>query len=144
MQLVAKLNDWANHHHSMWIDGLRVLLGGFIFYKGLFFMEHTNVILDLIQPVNPTWAMVGIVHYVSMAHLAGGVLILLGLLTRISIIVQLPILAGAVLFNILNPSLPIELVESSGTLLLLIAFLLYGSGRHSFDHYLGRDKGEGF
>ena len=144
MQLVAKLNDWAHHHQSMWIDALRVLLGGFIFYKGLFFMEHTSYILDLIQPVNPTWAMIGIVHYVTMAHLAGGVLIAVGLLTRISILVQLPVLAGAVVFNILNPSLPVELVEASVILVILVAFLLYGSGGHSLDHYIGRDKDQDF
>ncbi|MGB0525538.1 MAG: DoxX family protein [Flammeovirgaceae bacterium] len=144
MQLVAKLNDWAHHHQAMWIDALRVLLGGFIFYKGMYFMEHTSIILELIQSVNSEWAMVGIAHYVAMAHLAGGVLIIIGLLTRIAILVQLPVLIGAVIFNALNAAAPMELTAAIVALVLLIAFLLYGSGKYSIDHFIGRDQGQDF
>src|SRR5205814_1568654 len=81
-------------------------------------------------------------HYVVFAHLIGGVLIVVGLITRIAIIAQLPILLGAIFlvnskagFFSANST---ELWLSILILFLLVFFLIEGSGPWSVDEYMRR------
>jgi putative oxidoreductase len=72
------------------------------------------------------------------AHLAGGALLALGLITRTAAIVQIPALIGAVFFVHLREGLfrtgqSLEL--SSLVLFLLCVFAVFGGGRLSLDHY---------
>jgi uncharacterized membrane protein YphA (DoxX/SURF4 family) len=81
------------------------------------------------------WTMI-LVHYIAMTHLFGGVLIVLGLLTRASIIFQLPILISVVLLNFFGEMVVANLVQALLALLLSLFFLVYGSGKHSVDYQL--------
>ena len=74
------------------------------------------------------------VHYVAFAHLIGGILIAVGLLTRWAIIVQLPIILGAIAINFIGVMQPGRLLEASIVLILSLFFLFYGSGKHSMDY----------
>ena len=76
------------------------------------------------------------VHYVAFAHLIGGVLIAVGLLTRWAILFQLPIIIGAILINFIGVMQPGRLFEASIILILSLFFLFYGSGKHSTDYYM--------
>ena len=71
-----------------------------------------------------------------MAHFSGGILIVIGLLTRLAIAVQIPILIGAVAVNFIVAMNLQNLVAASVTLLLSIFFLIVGSGKHSTDYGL--------
>jgi len=51
----------------------------------------------LIQ-INLNWSSFLFAHFIAFAHLVGGLLIAMGLITRPAILFQLPILIGAVLF----------------------------------------------
>jgi uncharacterized membrane protein YphA (DoxX/SURF4 family) len=89
------------------------------------------------------WVSLGIAHYVAFAHLVGGLFIAMGLVTRVAILFQLPILIGAVFF--INPqrgfySENAELWSSIIVLLLLIFFLIWGSGKLSVDHLIRKPK----
>jgi uncharacterized membrane protein YphA (DoxX/SURF4 family) len=64
----------------------------------------------------------------------GGLLIMLGFLTRLSIIVQLPILLGAVIINFVGDMIPGNLWQAIIALLAAVFFLFYGSGKHSLDY----------
>jgi putative oxidoreductase len=82
-------------------------------------------------------------HYVVCAHLLGGVLLTLGLLTRFACLIQIPILIGAIFF--VNSSggyfKPFsELLLSVVVLLLLGLFLVVGNGPWSFEWFVERDK----
>ena len=136
MYAVSKLNKWANAHTNLGFDVLRVLLGAFLFYKGMDFMAHTGMIIDVLEPVKTFgWTMI-IVHYISLVHLVGGLFIMLGLLTRPSILLQLPILLSAVLLNFVGEMVVMNLLQALIALLLSIFFLMYGSGKHSVDYNL--------
>jgi putative oxidoreductase len=76
------------------------------------------------------------VHYVAMAHLTGGLFIVLGMLTRLTIIIQIPILIGAFLINFGGEMVLGNLLQAILALLLAIFFTIYGSGRHSVDYNL--------
>jgi uncharacterized membrane protein YphA (DoxX/SURF4 family) len=70
-------------------------------------------------------------HYIVFAHLVGGFLLCLGILTRFACIIQIPVLIGAIIFinsdsGIFRPFS--ELTLSILVLALLILFLIVGNG----------------
>lgn len=137
MDIIKKLNKWTNSHNSFFLLDLgRLFLGGFLFFKGINFMTDAQYFKDIIAPDEEFLSSMLIYHYVTMAHLAGGVLIIFGLLTRIAVAVQIPILIGAVAVNFLFIMNPQNLVEASIILLLSIFFVVVGSGKHSADYNL--------
>ena len=135
MGTIKTLNKWANAHTYYPLDLVRIALGVFLFVKGINFMANSQMLVDLINPIQ-NWAggMLAI-HYVAPAHLIGGALIAFGLLTRWAIAAQLPILIGAVLINFIGDMNATNLIIASITLLACVFFLFYGSGRHSADYY---------
>lgn len=78
-------------------------------------------------------------HYVALAQLVGGVLIIIGLITRGAILFQLPILIGAIIFVNADKgfySIHSELGLSILILALLLFFLVFGSGKFSVDEFM--------
>ena len=134
MTSVKSLNKWANAHTYYFIDILRIALGVFLFIKGINFISQTETLIALIKPLEGYGGTMFTVHYVAFAHLIGGILIAVGLLTRWAIIVQLPIILGAIAINFIGVMQPGRLLEASIVLILSLFFLFYGSGKHSMDY----------
>lgn len=133
----------SNRHYA--IEFLRIFLGGLLFIKGYFFIENINEIYGLIEE-NMEYSSFIIAHYVAIAHLVGGLMLLFGLYTRIASIVQLPVLIGAVFFidtqdTMLATSSQFE--YSLVVLVLLLVFMIYGWGKWSADHRIIRKKKAG-
>ncbi len=136
METVRTLNKWANHHLVVPMFVLRLLLGGFLFVKGIQFESQTELLLDLIRPLGiKDWGLV-IVHYVAMVHFAGGLMVIFGLVTRLALFFQLPIFIGAVVVNLMNNVDGWLMAQAVFGLVATIAFIFYGSGRVSMDHNL--------
>ncbi|RNI22505.1 DoxX family protein [Rufibacter latericius] len=137
MNWVNQVDRWQNEHRPVAYDYGRILLGLFIFYKGLTFIADTDALAEIIQNSQFQWIALGLAHYVAFAHLVGGLLIAIGLITRVAIGFQIPILIGAVFFFnpgqgffSVNPEFGISLV----TLIALIFYFVGGSGYYSVDH----------
>lgn len=141
MNLVHKIETWGDTHHPKVLDILRVVLGIFLFLKGVAFMENTAFLKDMIEAqdtvVFSSGILIALVYYVTFAHMVGGIMIALGILTRFSSIVQLPIVLGAVFVNnlLLSP-INSQFWLSIAALVLLILFVIIGSGPLSLDRYL--------
>jgi len=140
MDTIKHLNKWANAHTYYSLDIIRIGLGGFIFYKGLYFMSNTLLLADLIEPLKNYVGEIILLHYVVPAHLIGGLLIIIGLLTRWALVAQIPVLIGAVLVNLLGEMNTLNIITASIILLLSIFFLIYGSGKHSVDYNLKMEQ----
>ncbi len=136
MGIIKKLNKWANRHTYLPLDVLRIVLGGFLFLKGIHFMGETQVLMNLIKPFQRLGGIMMAVHYVTPAHLVGGLLIIFGLLTRWAIIAQLPLLLGAIIINFVGEMDTTNLILSLATFILCVFFLFYGSGKRSVDYYM--------
>lgn len=136
MKTVIQLNKWANAHTHISIDIIRVATGLLLFMKGVQFASQTDYLLNIIRPNHPEAATLFLVHYVAMSHLAGGALIAMGLLTRLSALVQLPILIGAFLINFTGAMDIGNLIQASLLLIAAVFFIFYGSGKHSVDYSL--------
>ncbi|WP_370476446.1 DoxX family protein [Tamlana flava] len=140
MDTIKTLNKWANAHTYLPLDLLRVALGAFLFYKGINFMSDSAMLMDLFKPMQNMAGGMVLVHYLAPAHFIGGLLIAFGLLTRWTIIAQLPILIGAVAINFVGEMNSGNLTMALITLLACAFFLVYGSGKHSLDYYFKMQK----
>ena len=136
MGQLKTLNKWANAHTYYPLDLLRIALGVFLFMKGRQFMSGSLSLTELIEPIDNALGGMFLIHLIIPAHLIGGILIVFGLLTRWSVLVQIPILLGAILINFLGVMNNTNLIVSAVVLVVCIFFLFYGSGRHSIDKYL--------
>jgi len=140
MGTIKTLNKWANAHTYFPLDLIRIALGVFLFIKGINFMGNTEMLMSLFEPIeNMTGGML-IIHFVAPAHFVGSILIATGLLTRWAILIQLPILIGAVLINFVGEMNSNNLIIALIILLTCVFFLLYGSGKNSLDYYFKMQK----
>jgi uncharacterized membrane protein YphA (DoxX/SURF4 family) len=135
MENVKSLNKWANSHTYLPVDLVRIVLGGFLFMKGVSFVTNVQYLHDLISPIDQFGGGMFMLHYIAPAHMIGGIMIIFGLLTRWAIAAQLPILFGAVLINFMGKMHSESLLLAIVVLLICIFFLFYGSGKHSADYY---------
>jgi putative oxidoreductase len=137
MNVVTNIEKWGNSHRPGWLDMLRIILGLFITYKGLYFITHMNDLEMTTSGINRYFAGVALAHYIVFAHILGGPLIAFGLFTRIVCLIQLPILLGAVIFvnmpdgflSVANAELWVSMIVLAG----LTAFMVFGAGRYSLD-----------
>ena len=83
-----------------------------------------------------------ILHYIALAHLSGGLMLIFGILTRLAAIIQIPILFGATFFvhlreGILSTQQNFEF--SALVLFLLIIYAFFGPGNFSVDRSLSKE-----
>ena len=141
MSMVHKIEHWGDTHHPKGLDLIRIALGVFLFLKGLAFMDNTAYLQGMIENQNIVHFSPGIlmalVYYVTFAHLVGGTLIVLGVLTRFACIIQIPIVfAATFLTGIFVESVNALVWPSIIALVLLALFTIIGSGPWSLDKYL--------
>src|SRR5579871_6952029 len=133
MNVVQRLEHWGDAHHPKWVDIIRIALGIFLCYKGIEFLRNMGAILDLMtnKVSFGSFTIVMLSNYVAFAHLLGGILLILGALTRFACLIQIPILLGAIFLinstgDLLRPFS--EMYLSILILFLLIYFLIIGNG----------------
>ncbi|MBB6611599.1 DoxX family protein [Pontibacter sp. Tf4] len=132
-------------NNPVWMDALRVLLGLFLFVKGILFLEHTTDVFYIFGAQQDLLS-AGKAHFLtSMVHIVGGLMIAFGMLTRLALLCQLPILVGALL--IVSPQREAgislqntELLLSLGIIALVLFFMVKGPGRYSIDNKILRQK----
>lgn len=138
MGTLQRLHYWTLAHQPGWLVVIRVGLGICLFIKGISFLPDVDKLEGAIQgsilDLYSGWLAIGI----TWLHLLGGLLIIVGLFTRWIILLQIPVLMGAVfLVNLRNGlfNTNTELLFSAIILLLLILFLIEGGGPFSLDRY---------
>jgi putative oxidoreductase len=135
MNLLEKFEQWGDRHHPKWLDIIRIALGLFLCYKGVDFLRNASGLISLMNNRQPfsSFIIVLLAHYVTFAHILGGIFLTIGTFTRAACLIQIPILIGAIVFININVAKDTfspysELVLSILVLLLLIYFLIIGNG----------------
>jgi uncharacterized membrane protein YphA (DoxX/SURF4 family) len=138
MPVFNKLEKWSEDHHAGWMDALRIVLGLILTAKGFQFIMDTSSLVKILNenfslPQSIVWAQV-----LAIIHLLTGFLITIGLATRISCLIEIPVLIGAIIFVNINGEGEggFELVLSIVVLLLLVFFFFKGSGKFSAYYYM--------
>lgn len=134
---------WIKTHDDVFMDMVRIYLGLGLIGKAIYFMANPDYFTRLMTQAGDLWfAPAMTVHYVILAHLVGGLFLILGLLTRLAAAIQVPILVGAVFYvympKMVSPGPRQDLEFSALVLFLLIVIMIRGAGRFSLDHYISR------
>lgn len=131
--------DRLNSNRDVAYSLIRIFLGGALFIRGIILAADPGAFMELArQEKLHMWF-----SYVTIGHLAGGFLIMIGLFTRLSALFQLPILISAVIvvhagggLMVSDQSLELALL----VLFLLFIFTLFGSGPFALDKYIQKKK----
>lgn len=137
MAILHQLDKWSTTHPKLLLL-LRAALGIALVSKGISFMSDIMSLKALLAESGFSFLPDWIAVVITWIHLLCGFLITIGLFTRLSALIQIPILIGAVIINlsgnIFTPGS--ELVFSFLILILLIFFLFEGGGELSLDDFI--------
>ncbi len=130
-------------HKSISTEFLRVYLGIALFMKGLYFIGNMS---DLFIHISHRFQYIDFIfaHYVVLAHIVGGLFIALGLFTRFAALMNIPVLFSAIVFVKIKTgffAVGSEFELAVMVLMLLIYYIVQGSGSFSLDSYI-RDSYE--
>lgn len=131
--------DWINDNRELVLDLVRIYLGIGLFVRGILFISESQGLEMLVDLSEFSVASAALAHYVSFAHLLGGLMLAAGLFTRLAALIQIPILVGAVFLVHLQEGLmsPTQSLEFSALVLfLLVLVFVFGAGRWSADRYV--------
>lgn len=142
MGTLQQIQRWSLAHHPRWLVVLRVALGICLFFKGISFLNDTATLEELVRGNLVANRADWLVLFIAWAHLLGGFLIIIGLLTRWAVLVQIPILMGAIFFiNTQRDAFgTFELPFALIVLVLLITFLIEGGGPVSLDNFFSKHE----
>lgn len=141
----AEIQAKIDEHRGIFFDLVRIYLGIGLFVKGIQFSGDTEFLAEAVrQSRAPEFLFDAFdlfaAHYVVMAHVGGGLLLAVGLLTRVSCMFQIPVLAGAVALSFERQegifTRNQEFEFTALVLYLLILILIRGSGPLSVDAFL--------
>ena len=123
---------------SISTEFLRVYLGIALFLKGLYFIGHMS---DLFSHISHRFQYIDFIfaHYVVLVHIVGGLFIALGLFTRYAALMNIPVLFSAIVFVKIKTgffSSGAEFELAVMVFMLLLYFVVQGSGKFSLDSYI--------
>ena len=137
----ADITEKTSVSQPRWLTIVRIALGLILFWKGINFMRDSSDLHLMLQRMsigvvdkNSVW----IEFLITYINLLGGLFIIVGLFTKTSSIILIPILISVVFFVNTRHGLyqsTFELVLSAIVLILLILFSIKGSGVLSADEY---------
>jgi putative oxidoreductase len=142
MSALQQIRYWSIAHHPRGLVVLRVALGLALFFKGISFMMNAVTLDQLISGSVLSQGVYWLPLTITWAHLLGGFLIIVGLLTRWAVLLQIPILIGAVIFVVEKEKMfgpGSDLLSAIVILILLLLFLVEGGGPISLDNYLSKN-----
>lgn len=144
MSPVQNLLHWGNKHHPWWFVFLRIALGICLSAKGIFFMNNATVLKEILtgSPLShdPGWLLI----FITWMNLLGGFLLIVGLQTRFVALLEIPVVVGAISFistqwgSFYTPFTELGLAIIS--LVLLVFFVIEGSGPISLDNYFYKNR----
>src|SRR6476620_12042642 len=135
MLALQRINEWSVKHQPQWLVIVRIALGLCLLAKGISFIRNSTILQEIFTtsiPHSLSW----LAYFIPWAHLFGGFMIVIGLFTRIAVLLQIPILIGAIIFVNTRSGVysgESDLLFSIIVLVLLIFFLIEGGGHYSVD-----------
>lgn len=148
MNTLQRIEYWVDHHHPVWLDFIRIIIGMLLITKGIAFILNKNEIVSMLAERSTEMSefvafYAG--HYVIVALIVGGIFVTIGFVTRWALLFQLPAIIGEIFMTDFHHDLFVlnsELNYLILILVLMVFFIFYGSGKVSFDHWLLKWKEE--
>src|ERR1700754_2911297 len=99
MNTMQQIKTWSATHHPRWLVFVRIALGLFLFAKGITFMHDTQSLERVIYGGQSLQE--NTTHYLPIlicwANLLTGFFLMVGMMTRLVALIQIPILIGAII-----------------------------------------------
>ena len=86
MKIFNEIVDWLNTNHDLAYSIIRMFLGAALFVRGLILLSDPAAISELAGQNELYWWF----SYITIIHIIAGLLLTLGLLTRIAALLQIP------------------------------------------------------
>ena len=142
MGMLHQIEKWSTTHHPRWLVLPRVALGVCLIVKGISFIRDTVYLESLLDRSSLGYSATWIALVITWLHLLCGLLIIIGLFTRVATLLMIPILLGAVIF--INAPKGIFAAESEfgfslAILLMLVFFFIEGDGPLSLGDYFRKN-----
>ncbi len=134
--------SWSGKNIPHWVVTVRIVLGICLIYKGYDFLQHKDQLDTFFAETKMIKNFIWMIKLLPWIHIIGGIMILIGLLTRFMCLIQIPIVLGAVVFVNVRDSVEgakggeSELPFSFLILVLVIVFLIEGGGYMSLDNFI--------
>ncbi|WP_026464775.1 DoxX family protein [Adhaeribacter aquaticus] len=123
MLLNKRIEQWTTSHPIAWLDFLRISVGVFLFFKGFIFLNDLYSLQTTLSQINVDWGSYWHALGIAFVHFTGGIMIALGFFTRPAILLQIPVLIGAVIFLLLGFGYSVSNPIISGGVLFIWADL---------------------
>ena len=131
----------SSGYKPRWLTLLRVVLGIIILVKGFLFFRDSASLTSMLQStgfnvMNNNASAIS--FFITYFNLLGGVFIIAGLFTKWISLLQIPLIIGAIVFVNSKAGISFsntELALSMLVLVLLIVFVIKGSGNISADEF---------
>ncbi|WP_412062575.1 DoxX family membrane protein [Rubrivirga sp. IMCC45206] len=139
--MTRDLVTWTDAHRAVALDLIRIYVGVGLAVRGTLFLSDPGAYTSLLPGgAESPFAALALMHYVGLSHAAGGLLLALGLLTRIAALAQLPILVGAGLLVHLPADglFSQEFAFAAFVAVVLAVLSVWGSGPWSLDEAVQR------
>ena len=140
MSAPTKILDLSRSHTDFALDFTRIFIGVALFIRGVLFIGDSSRILQLVESAGMDQFLPSILLIVVIiAHLLGGILLSVGLLSQFAALIQIPVLIGAVVISLVQggPFMADQSFELSVIVLLLLAIIFrLGSGQFSLDYLI--------
>jgi len=139
MLYLHQIHEWSIKHQPKWLVVVRVALGLCLLAKGISFIRNSTILQEIFTRSSIPHSLAWLAYFIPWAHLFGGFMIVIGLFTRIAVLLQIPILIGAIIFVNTRSGVysgESDLLFSIIVLVLLIFFLVEGSGYYSVDRQI--------
>ncbi|MCC6866851.1 MAG: DoxX family protein [Ignavibacteria bacterium] len=139
MKIFKSAGLWFKSHSDYAYSLIRIFLGSALLIRGIILLVNPDAITHIAGLNEFYWS----ISYVITVHIVGGLLLAVGLYTRLAALLQIPVLFGAVFFvhlkqGLLKVEQSFEL--SMLVLVLLMIFFLFGSGYLSMDKYFDKKE----
>jgi putative oxidoreductase len=140
------ITQWLDENREMAVEALRIYLGLGLMLKGVQFIANQEQAAEYMSMISLPFFEFFSAHLIVLTHLAGGLFLTLGLLTRVAALVQVPMLLGAIFFVHMQQGLFTKAQNLEFVILvlfLLLFFVVYGGGKFSIDYVLKRRQSGG-
>ena len=140
---ITSFFQWIEERKEIFVDLVRIYLGIGLFIRGYLFLDQPQLLTEALSEAGAQTDSY-LMYLIAWIHMGGGVLLAIGLLTRIAALIQLPILIVAVFGVHLEQGLADtsqSLEFSALVLFLLLIILIRGSGPLSIDALVLRADG---
>jgi uncharacterized membrane protein YphA (DoxX/SURF4 family) len=141
MDYLVKIKKWGNIHHRPWMDPVRMAFGIALLLKGLYYIYSSDYVTSWVQSgsflkeAGATFSLL-----LAFLHIFLGLTIFLGIITRFSAAVLIPVIIIGTVFANPNYIHPLEILFTVLALAGCIFFFVEGSGKFSLWAYMSNPK----